>query len=654
MSKILDGDVAFVNQLINAKDQYPYELWKKGCANNWMPSEVNMSEDVKQWKSELLSEDERLLVKRVLGFFSGTESLVGNNLLLSVFKHISDGACRQYILRQCFEESIHNSTIEVCCSAYNLNVNEVSDSYKNIEAIKAKDDFLLKITSDLNRKDFDITTEDGKREFIRNLFAFYIICEGVFFYSGFAMALALGRQNKLTGLCDQIKYTIRDECELPHTELLTESGWKKITDVKVGEKIAAYNKDKTICFSPVLKTSKSKVDHYYHIFNEQGHLDISVSENHRIILENLKDSRNLYERTAKAIRFHPYCSLPMAGKKTDGSKSSLTHKERFLIAFQADGSFQDDRHTGERAGYLVVNIGVKKERKKNRLRKICNDCNFPFKEFPSPSRPGYVNFAIQTPIGFATKNFKDWVSFGDINNQWCSEFIEEAGHWDGHFNKSNLNRITYGSVVKENVVIVQTIAALAGYRTHFTVRPDFRKESFSDYYRIQINRNKASIAGSSISKNRVDYDGFVYGVQVSSGMKLIRSNDTISVTGNSLHIQFGVYLFNRIKQEYPQLFTPEFNKEMVDYIKKAVELEIDYAKEVLPRGILGLNASMFVDYMQFIGNRRLESIGLDFRFESDKNPFPWLGEVVDTQAMGAFFERRERSYQQAGALVDDF
>ncbi len=66
-----------------------------------------------------------------------------------------------------------------------------------------------------------------------------------------------------------------------------------------------------------------------------------------------------------------------------------------------------------------------------------------------------------------------------------------------------------------------------------------------------------------------------------------------------------------------------------------------------------LNADMFIDYMQYIGNRRLEGININFRFPSDKNPFPWMSEAVDVQPMGAFFERRERSYQQAGAVVDD-
>ncbi len=92
-------------------------------------------------------------------------------------RYITDGACRQYLARQIFEESLHNGTMEVCCSAYGLNRDEVANAYKNIAAIKAKDDFLLNIGSDLNRRDFDIDTVDGKREFIRNLFAFYLVCE---------------------------------------------------------------------------------------------------------------------------------------------------------------------------------------------------------------------------------------------------------------------------------------------------------------------------------------------------------------------------------------------------------------------------------------------------------------------------------------------
>lgn len=330
---LLESDGGGVNQILPHKHKFAWDLFQKGVANNWSPSEINMGDDIEQWNDGSLSDDEKLLVKRCLGFFAGSESLVGNNLLLSVAKWITDAECGQYIMRQAYEESLHNWTVVTCCDSYNLSVQEVYEAYLNIPSIKAKDDFLINITSDVNRQDFSTKTLEGKREFLRNLITYYIVCEGTFFFSGFAMLLALGRQNKLPGLSDQIRYTLRDE---------------------------------------------------------------------------------------------------------------------------------------------------------------------------------------------------------------------------------------------------------------------------------------------------------------------------------SLHIQFGTYLVNTIKEQYPSIWTKKFEEEIIENVKKAVDLEIQYAHDVLPRGILGLNADMFVDYMQYIGNRRLEGIGIDYRFDSDNNPFPWLAEVVDTGAMTNFFERKVKDYQNSGVLEDDF
>jgi len=330
---LITPEIAGVNRILPHRHKFAWDLFLKGCANNWMPTEISMQEDIQQWKGGDISPDEKLLVKRCLGFFAGSESLVGNNLLLSAFKYITDPECRQYILRQAFEESLHNLTIVYICDSLDLDVDEVYRAYETVPSIKAKDDFLMEITTDLTRNDFSTNTQEGKKELLKNLFTYYIICEGTFFFSGFAMLLALGRQNKLQGISDQIKYTLRDE---------------------------------------------------------------------------------------------------------------------------------------------------------------------------------------------------------------------------------------------------------------------------------------------------------------------------------SLHIEFGTYLINTLIEQNPRIWTKAIREEFTEHMKTTVELEVAYAKEVLPTGILGLNADMFVDYMHYIGNRRLASIGLDYRFPSDSNPFPWLSEVVDTQAMTNFFERRVREYQQGGALEDDF
>ena len=301
--RLLTKEIAGVNRILPHKHKYAWDLFLNGCANNWMPTEISMQSDIKQWKGDEIS----------------------------AFKYITDPECRQYILRQAFEESLHNLTIVYICDSLDLNIDEVYRAYETVPSIKAKDDFLMGITTDLTRNDFSTSSLEGKKEFLKNLFTYYIICEGTFFFSGFAMLLALGRQNKLQGVSDQIKYTLRDE---------------------------------------------------------------------------------------------------------------------------------------------------------------------------------------------------------------------------------------------------------------------------------------------------------------------------------SIHIKFGIYLINTLIEQNPSIWTKSIQEEFVEHMKKTVDLEIAYAKDVLPEGILGLNSSMFIDYMQYIGNRRMESVGLDFRFDSDHNPFPWLSEVVDTQAMTNFFERRE--YQQSGSLEDDF
>ena len=160
---ILEKEVVGVNQILPHKHEFAWDLFLKGVANNWSPAEINMSTDIDQWKSSALSEDEMLLVKRCLGFFAGTESLVGNNLLLTVNKWVTDAECRQYILRQAYEESLHNWTIVTCCDSYGLKTSEVYEAYLNVPSIKSKDDFLMEITTNVNRSDFNTTTRSEER-----------------------------------------------------------------------------------------------------------------------------------------------------------------------------------------------------------------------------------------------------------------------------------------------------------------------------------------------------------------------------------------------------------------------------------------------------------------------------------------------------------
>ncbi len=156
---------ADLNQLVPFKYDWAWQKYLDGCANHWMPQEVNMTADIALWKSQDgLTEDERRIVMRNLGFFSTADSLVANNLALAVYRLITNPECRQYILRQAFSDP-----------------------------------------------EFNTGTVETDKELLRNLIAYYCVLEGIFFYCGFTQILSMGRRNKMTGVAEQFQYILRDE-----------------------------------------------------------------------------------------------------------------------------------------------------------------------------------------------------------------------------------------------------------------------------------------------------------------------------------------------------------------------------------------------------------------------------------------------------------
>ena len=121
----------------------------------------------------------------------------------------------------------------------------------------------------------------------------------------------------------------------------------------------------------------------------------------------------------------------------------------------------------------------------------------------------------------------------------------------------------------------------------------------------------------------------------------------------SMHCNFGIDLINQIKMENPHLWTAEFRTEIQEIMRKAVDLEYRYAEDTMPRGVLGLNAPMFKEYLRYIANRRCQQIGIDPMFEGATNPFPWMSEMIDLKKERNFFETRVIEYQTGGALSWD-
>lgn len=201
-----------VNQLVPFKYHWAWDKYLAGCANHWMPQEVSMSRDIAQWKDNTaLTEDERLIVKRNLGFFTTADSLAANNIVLGTYRHITAPECRQYLLRQGFEEAIHTHAYQYIVESLGLDESEIFNAYQEVPSIRAKDDFLIPFINTLTDPTFKTGTPEADQQLLRSLIVFACIMEGLFFYVGFVQILALGRQNKMQGAAEQYQYILRDE-----------------------------------------------------------------------------------------------------------------------------------------------------------------------------------------------------------------------------------------------------------------------------------------------------------------------------------------------------------------------------------------------------------------------------------------------------------
>ncbi|WP_054774897.1 ribonucleotide-diphosphate reductase subunit beta, partial [Methylogaea oryzae] len=203
---------ADLNQLVPFKYTWAWQKYLDACANHWMPQEINMSADVALWKSQDgLTEDERTIIKRNLGFFSTADSLVANNLVLAVYRHITNPECRQYLLRQAFEEALHTHAYQYVVESLAMDEGEVFNMYREVPAVARKAEWALPYTQSLGDPTFQTGTEEDDQRLLRDLIAFYVIFEGIFFYVGFTQILSMGRRNKMTGTAEQFQYIMRDE-----------------------------------------------------------------------------------------------------------------------------------------------------------------------------------------------------------------------------------------------------------------------------------------------------------------------------------------------------------------------------------------------------------------------------------------------------------
>ena len=209
--RIINGQTD-VNQLVPFKYKWAWEKYLATCANHWMPQEVNMSRDIALWKDPNgLTEDERRIIKRNLGFFVTADSLAANNIVLGTYRHITAPEARQFLLRQAFEEAIHTHAYQYIVESLGLDESEIFNAYNEVKSIRDKDEFLIPFIQAIMDPNFVTGTPQNDQTLLKSLIVFACLMEGLFFYVGFTQILAMGRQNKMTGAAEQYQYILRDE-----------------------------------------------------------------------------------------------------------------------------------------------------------------------------------------------------------------------------------------------------------------------------------------------------------------------------------------------------------------------------------------------------------------------------------------------------------
>jgi len=281
---------ADVNQLLPLKYRWAWEKYLSGCNNHWMPTEISMQADIALWKSPNgLTEDERRAIKRNLGFFAASESLVANNIVLAIYRHLTNPECRQYLLRQAFEEAVHSHTFQYIVESLGLDEGELFNMYREVPSITEKAAWAIQYTQHLSDSNFVTGTADTDQAFVRDLIAFYVVFEGMWFYTGFAQILSLGRRNKMIGIAEQYQYILRDEsihlnfgidvinqikAENPH--LWTESFQEEVRSMlrSAAELEAAYGRDTMP--NGFLGLSAAQCEQYMHFIANRRCVQIGI------------------------------------------------------------------------------------------------------------------------------------------------------------------------------------------------------------------------------------------------------------------------------------------------------------------------------------------------------------------------------------------
>lgn len=404
------------------------------------------------------------------------------------------------------------------------------------------------------------------------------------------------------------------ECHKEGTEILTPRGWVNFKDLSKEEKVYQFNiNDSTITSTNIKRYIKKPFKGELIVYKDRSY-DARVTPGHRFIYKDIKE--NIIEKEAENFHMYSKYKLPHTAELKGGKVNSLSYEDRIKIAVQADGTRLywtnkegNKKWRGDKGGYNY-SIRVKKGRKKDRLRYLLKSSNLDWVE-NDYDREGYKEFKIKFKD---TINYKDfnWVNLIDKTSSWCKEFVEELLKWDGSLFGNN--RKVYNSTNKSCVDIVEVIAILSGYKTHITTKIDNRKDSYKKMYSISFKDNP-KFSSKTLKHTKEHYEGYVYCVEVPTGMIITRYNDRVCISGNCIHSRAYSKILDvlNLNEEFEELLEQPTVKNRVKYLNKYVEKEYKNNKKNILYSLILFTlfteaTSLFSQFYVLLGFSRFRGI----------------------------------------------
>lgn len=647
--RVING-TADVNQLVPFKYKWAWDKYLAACANHWMPQEIGMGRDIAQWKDPAaLSEDERRIVLRNLGFFTTADSLAANNIVLGTYRQITAPECRQYMLRQAFEEAIHcyiEGTEILTPRGFvdfrNLRPDELVAQYE------ANGTISFVPPDEYHTDDFSgnlVEFEDARGSFHKLVTPHHrcVTLEPTplgAYAPRITLARDLDPKQALLPVAGRLVapgpgkpgFSDLDALRVAYQlqGIWPSAGQRKleqdldtralrfiVSDTRYSQRLRLLAK--RLGFFVRLVPEVGEFKHETSVYVEVP-AHIEIAENFDWVSLDKIDDAWIRQFFAEAAYWAP------------GSPAS-----------QVNGSFSlqlPNKACAEKLRLLAHLTGRQAaiSLKRGACELVVQDKPYIAGSHTQKREVGYTGkvYCVGVPSGMLVVRFNDTIMVS--GNTHAYQYIVESLALDEGEVFNAYHEIA--SIRDKDEFLMPFIDVLAS--------PTFRTGTFEADQALL----RSLIVFACIMEGLFFYVGFVQILALGRQNKMPGAAEQYQyiLRDESLHCNFGIDLINTIKLENPQLWTPAFREDLQGLFRRAVDLEYRYAEDTMPRGVLGLNAPMFKEYLRFIANRRCQQIGLDEQYPGAQNPFPWMSEMLDLKKERNFFESTILEYQAGGAL----